>query len=49
MNEPPNIPLEADEEWVQCPYCGTWFRSYRNDDPLKHHVEYCEKNPEAKD
>jgi hypothetical protein len=35
----------ADES-AKCPYCGDTFYAMPLHDPLKHHIQYCDKRPE---
>jgi hypothetical protein len=41
------VPLR--ETSAPCPYCGETFYAPGNQDPLKHHIDYCEKAPGADD
>ena len=36
-------------ESAECPYCGQTFYALPLHDPLKQHIDYCDKNPEAVD
>jgi transcriptional regulator with XRE-family HTH domain len=40
----PDADHECDPEdiWHRCPHCGLYLRSFRNDDPLRRHIEHCE-------
>jgi hypothetical protein len=38
--------VRAPGEAAMCPWCGETFYALPLHDPLKHHIEYCDKRPE---
>lgn len=55
LDDEANQEIDATTEYLNpcasavCPHCGETFYTLPRHDPLKHHVQYCEKRPHDED